>query len=679
MRFLPALALAISLTVPAAAQDLRIVTGGEGGTYEAVGAALAAQVTKDGTEMTWRRSSGSLSNLLILSLDQAELGLCQFDVFMAATKGAAGGDLRQDLRVVSPLFLEEIHLLLRNETNIDNFRGLAGHAIGVGPLNSGTHYTAQRLLRSYGLGPDRYIADHSNSADAIRKLQSGDIDAAFIVGGQPLGMLAKAEGIKLVGLSKPKQRVGSKSKTKALGGYQYVSIPAGTYPFQKSAVRTLATPCLLVGRAGLSTELVRQTLKSMFQHKAELTKLHSKWKDLDRGACARIVGRSRLLLHRASRAFFLGGKVTPGALVLASGSKGGSYLSIASSIRAAASRESLGISVVSSPGSAQNLMAVAHGQADLGMTQLDVLLHMGLRFPKMLSSIRVALPLYREEILVLVRKDAKLKTLADLEGKRVGVGLLGSGTSITASLLLKFHGLVPRIDVETVDESSAESLSALRKGQLDAVFVVGGAPVAALSALPAEAAKELQILPLDEHTLAPASREFSQLGLRLPYEVTTLPAKSYPWLTKPVKVLSTPCLLVSSSRASDERIGAVIDAVVANGDVFEHPKLGGFDLARAKELLATVKGRVPGHTALLERLGDPKAAPQSAPEPTVTAPPALSSKPAKVAPKAPAKKKLAQPKKKLAPPKKKLALPKKKLALPKKKLAPPKKQAKRKL
>ena len=62
--------------------------------------------------------------------------------------------------------------------------------------------------------------------------------------------------------------------------------------------------------------------------------------------------------------------------------------------------------------------------------------------------------------------DADIQTMADLKGKKVGVGAPGSGNEITARTLLEVHGLT----YDDVDEqylSAPEMINAIKDGQLD--------------------------------------------------------------------------------------------------------------------------------------------------------------------------------------------------------------------
>jgi hypothetical protein len=117
--------------------------------------------------------------------------------------------------------------------------------------------------------------------------------------------------------------------------------------------------------------------------------------------------------------------------------------------------------------------------------------------------VRAVARIYDEYIHLVVRKDAPIRTIADLRKRRVSIGLNGSGTELIADRLFD---VAPDIDLSDVTVSRLGingSVSALQAGTIDAFFWQGGLPTSGV----AELAKQLPIrlVPLDG--LADALRE----------------------------------------------------------------------------------------------------------------------------------------------------------------------------
>ncbi len=89
------------------------------------------------------------------------------------------------------------------------------------------------------------------------------------------------------------------------------------------------------------------------------------------------------------------------------------------------------------------------------------------------EKLRAIAALFPEHIHLVALKDSGINSVADLEGKRVSLDEPGSGTYVDAKLILEAFGLgTDKITVETLKPDA--SGDALRNGQIDAFFFVGG-------------------------------------------------------------------------------------------------------------------------------------------------------------------------------------------------------------
>lgn len=171
------------------------------------------------------------------------------------------------------------------------------------------------------------------------------------------------------------------------------------------------------------------------------------------------------------------------AISIASGSPEGTYYRIAQDIKQIAEKEGIPIEVISTNGSFDNINLLGAGKVDLAIVQLDVLKLVAEIMQKeadfnVFEQTKVVLNLYLEEIHVITRNEG-LRSLYQLDGKRVAVGPERSGSALTADVLLAGYDL----RVEAVFEAPNDALAKLRSGELDAIIFVGGAPVPAFENL----------------------------------------------------------------------------------------------------------------------------------------------------------------------------------------------------
>lgn len=141
-----------------------------------------------------------------------------------------------------------------------------------------------------------------------------------------------------------------------------------------------------------------------------------------------------------------------------------------------------------SEGSVANVEGIVSGAFESGFVQSDVAhgayagtgVFAGMEPARELRAIA---NLYQESIHLLVRPGLEeVQGVADLAGLRVGLDEEGSGTLVDARLILETFGLSEAKIVPSYDQP-AVALSRMRAGELDAMFMVGGYPMAIVDEL----------------------------------------------------------------------------------------------------------------------------------------------------------------------------------------------------
>jgi TRAP transporter TAXI family solute receptor len=140
-----------------------------------------------------------------------------------------------------------------------------------------------------------------------------------------------------------------------------------------------------------------------------------------------------------------------------------------------------------SDGSVHNATMVERGEVQSALAQADVVswayLGEGIFADRpAFEKLRVIANLYPETIHLVVRREAGIESLADLEGRRVSIDRPQSGTHANALLILRAAGVtVDQMDLRHFNvDRAAEQISA---GELDAFFFIAGAPVTMLQQL----------------------------------------------------------------------------------------------------------------------------------------------------------------------------------------------------
>lgn len=132
-------------------------------------------------------------------------------------------------------------------------------------------------------------------------------------------------------------------------------------------------------------------------------------------------------------------------------------------------------------GSVENIRLLREGQFNAALCQADVAFwaHTGSALfheSEAYTGLRAVGQLYAEVVHVVVRADSAIFAIDHLAGRRVSLGGTGSGTRLTARVVLEGYGLT-EADMESVPALPEEAAQLLEQDEIDAFFVVGGAPV----------------------------------------------------------------------------------------------------------------------------------------------------------------------------------------------------------
>ena len=135
-------------------------------------------------------------------------------------------------------------------------------------------------------------------------------------------------------------------------------------------------------------------------------------------------------------------------------------------------------------GSVENLERLRDGKAQIALTLGDTALDAveGREAFDRPVPMKALAQIYPSYVQLVTRADAHIKTLADLEGKRVSVGPPASGTRVVADRVLDVAKLSPRA-FERRRLGIAESADALEHRRIDAFFWSGGVPTGAIARL----------------------------------------------------------------------------------------------------------------------------------------------------------------------------------------------------
>ena len=293
---------------------------------------------------------------------------------------------------------------------------------------------------------------------------------------------------------------------------------------------TVAVGAVVIVRDDVPTDEVYAIVKSIFDNKAAIAGQHAKGNELDLAFASSV---SAVPYHPGAAKYFAekgynvasvksgagNGKVS--SLNFGTGGDIGTYYGFGSVLAGYVTKNTpYSVTAVTSGGSKANIEDLSANDVQLGFVQSDVMSYAynGERlFTSPVKGFSVVAALYMEQVQIVTTKS-DIASGADLKGRSVSIGAIGSGVYFNAIDVLDAYGLTEK-DVKAVYQSFGDSADSLKDGKIDAAFIVAGAPTTAITDL--ATAKTVYLVNIDD---AHADKLISASPF---YSKYTIPAGTY--------------------------------------------------------------------------------------------------------------------------------------------------------
>lgn len=278
----------------------------------------------------------------------------------------------------------------------------------------------------------------------------------------------------------------------------------GTMPAED--LNTLSVGAVIVARDSVAEEQIYEFVSALFSQQEALAAAHPLGDKLDLAFASSVTdvpyhpGAARYFAEQGYEVASKEGVGTaaPANLTLSTGSNVGNYYTFGTAICEQVNAVSeFAVNPVSSGGSKANLEALQAGEADLCFVQSDILNYAcnGQRlFGAAYQGCSVVAALYTEQLQILTN-DPEVTTVDQLRGKRVSIGVSGSGVYYNALDVLSAYGLTEQ-DIQPVYQAFGDSAKGLQDGSIDAAIIVAGIPTPAVASLAGESS--VSMVAMDE-------------------------------------------------------------------------------------------------------------------------------------------------------------------------------------
>lgn len=202
-----------------------------------------------------------------------------------------------------------------------------------------------------------------------------------------------------------------------------------------------------------------------------------------------------------------------------------------------------------SGGSPFNLARIDSGKLDMGIAYSGDIergkLGLLMKHSKPLSSVRAIARLYGAQAHLVVLKRSRIRTLADLNGARVAIGLPGSGTAALAQHFLEHLGLWDKIEPEYASYDLVEH--DFISEEIHAVWELVGHPAKSLERISRK-------IPIRLIELGGEARGSGFLERNPVYSPSTIPAGTYQGVDYAVETFEDQAIWVAANGVNEDFI-----------------------------------------------------------------------------------------------------------------------------
>ncbi len=285
----------------AQAQQIKLMTGPQGGSWYPLGGAIANIADKAGLKVQVLPGAG-IANVKGVEGGKADLGFANSISTVDGVAGRAPFDApAKNVCNVATLYPQYFQVVANADAGIKSLADVKGKPIAVQPKGNTAEFISQQALEVYGLKyNDASRVSYVSYTDAVSLMKDNNAQLFTLgttVPASAIMDLASARDITIVGIPDDKFQAMRKLNP----GYTKLTIPAGSYPKQTADVQTIGYATHVIARCDLAEDVVYKVLKGMVDNKADLAAIAKAMADTTPKMMAEDIG---VPLHKGAMKFY---------------------------------------------------------------------------------------------------------------------------------------------------------------------------------------------------------------------------------------------------------------------------------------------------------------------------------------------------------------------------------------
>jgi TRAP transporter TAXI family solute receptor len=295
------LGIAVAIASPASAQEVRLMTGPQGGVWVPLGGQLKDLWEKAVPGLKIQNLPGAgIANVRGIEEGKAEIG---FGNSISTVDALAGREPfnkpHKNVCNIATLYPQYFQILVRTDANIKSVADLKGKSITTQQRGNTGELITRQILQVNGITYNDVKMSFVSYTDSVAQMQDGHA-VAFTLGTTiPAGSvldLATARDITLLDLS------GSLAGMKKLNpGYTLVNVPAKTYPKNDKDTQVIGYATHVVASCNLPEATVYAMTKAISQNIATLATVNKAMTGLTPKQMAEDIG---IPFHKGAARFY---------------------------------------------------------------------------------------------------------------------------------------------------------------------------------------------------------------------------------------------------------------------------------------------------------------------------------------------------------------------------------------
>jgi TRAP transporter TAXI family solute receptor len=264
------LGLAFTVTAPAAAAELKLMTGPQGGVWVPLGGQLKDLWEKAVPGLAVQSLPGAgIANVRGIEEGKTDVG---FGNSISTVDAVAGRPPftkpHANVCNIATLYPQYFQVVVRADAGVNTVKDLKGKSVAAQPRGNTAEEITKQIFQVNGITYNDLKMSFVSYTDAVAQVQDGHA-VAFTLGTTiPSGAvmdLASARDIKLLDLADqlPAMR-------KLNPGYTLVTVPKGTYPKQDKDVQVIGYATHIVASCKLPEDTVYAMTKTMAQNVSQM-------------------------------------------------------------------------------------------------------------------------------------------------------------------------------------------------------------------------------------------------------------------------------------------------------------------------------------------------------------------------------------------------------------------------